>query len=125
MELYALATHGAFSLLLLFAMDWSVWRTTKRYLSIDYEKAEPARISRTFPNQKPFQIARILLGLCFLTLFILANHFGSSERIGLAMTALAVLMLFGVATFWESVRAFRYFAEHHLTPRSRGGYLDR
>jgi hypothetical protein len=125
MELYDLATAGAFSLVLLLAMDWSVWRSTKRYLSIDYEEAEPAHIPREFPNQRAFRIARILLGLCFVTLFVSAIYFGASEHIGLAVTALTVLVLFGVASFWESVRAFRYFAEHHLTPRPRGGYLGR
>jgi hypothetical protein len=116
------AYDGAFALLLLLTADIGIWWKIRWGFSMDYENVQIGSIKRAFPNRKPYQIAKVLLGFCFIASFVVVMRVGASQNLGLALMSMAVLLLFCLASAWEGIKAFRYFAAHHLTPRPRGGY---
>ena len=116
---------GAFALFSLATLDWAVWWKVCLGLSMDYDEVEIWQVPRSFPNRSPFQIAKLVLGLGFVVFFVLTVRAGASEHLGLAFISLTLLALFGVASFWESLKAFRHYAAQNLPPRDKGGYRER
>jgi hypothetical protein len=116
---------GTFALLLLAAVDRGICWNVRLGLSMDYDEVELWRVPRSFPNRRPFQVARLIFGLGFTAFFVATVRAGASEHLGLAAITLSILALFGLASFWESLKAFRHFAAHNLPPREKGGYRKR
>jgi Na+/melibiose symporter-like transporter len=125
MTSYAGLLAATFALLLLVVLDWGIWWKACLGLSMDYDELEFWRVPRSFPNRTPFQIAKLFLGLGFVASFVVTVRSGASEHVGLAALSLTLLALFGVASFWESLKAFRHFAAQNLPPPDRGGYRKR
>jgi hypothetical protein len=115
---------GTFALLLLVALDWGIWWKACLGLSMDYDEVQFWRVPRSFPNRAPFRIAKLILGVGFVALFVITVQVGPSDNLGLAAISLTTLGLFGLASFWESLKAFRHYAAHNLPPREQGGYRE-
>jgi hypothetical protein len=124
MEFSQIARSAVVALALVVLLDWGVWYVARFCLSSDYEGGEFWKASRTFPNRGRFQIAKAILGLAFVLSFAWVMHVGPSEHEDFAVISLAILVSFGIASFWDSVKAFRYFAANNLNPRGRGGYRE-
>jgi len=116
---------AAFALVLLAVLDWSIWWSVCSGLSMDYGKVRLGTIPRAFPGRKPFLIAKLLLGFCFFVSFVVTVGLGASEHLALVVLSLALLIPFGISSFWESVRAFRHYAARCLPPVDRDGYIPR
>jgi hypothetical protein len=125
MELPDAIFAGAFALTLLLTLDGSIWWRTKTDLSLEFEKVDLRSIRRDFPGRNPFLMGKLLLGAAFVASFVAAYLMGASKHLGLGVLSLALLALFGCASFWEGIRAFRHYAAHHLPPVDRGGYIQR
>ena len=115
---------AAFSITLLLVLDKGIWWRARLALSTEYGEVEHWTIPRVFPTQARFHAVKLLLGLCFMAFFVGTANGGVSTELGFG-TCVAILLLFGIASFLESMRAFRHFAEHNLPPPERGGYIDR
>jgi hypothetical protein len=122
MTTYGSFLAGTFALLTLIAVDWGIWWKACLGLSMDYDEVQFWRVPRSFPNRMPFQIAKLILGLGFVAVVVMTVRAGASEHVGLAVISLTLLALFGVASFWEGLKAFQHFAAQNLPPRDRGGY---
>ena len=125
MSSYESFFDGSVALVLLVLIDWGIWWKTCLGLSMDYKEVEFWRVTRSFPNRTLFRIAKLILGLGFVAFFVVTARAGAPEHLGLAAVSLSLLVLFGLASFWESLKAFRHFAAHNLPPRDRGGYRER
>jgi hypothetical protein len=124
MEFSQIARSAVVALALVVLLDWGVWCVARFYLSSDYEGGEFWKASRTFPDRWRFQIAKAIVGLAFVLSFVWVMHVGPSEHEDFAVISLAILVPFGIASFWDSVKAFRHFAASNLKPRGRGGYRE-
>ena len=122
MELPEIVLSAAFGMTLLIVLDFSILWSVLVGLGLDYEEMAPLTYRRAFPERKPFLIAKLLIGLCFILAFAAAITLGASDHVALAISSLALVMAFGTTSAWESFKAFRYYAADFLTPRPRGGY---
>ena len=122
MELPETVLNAAFGMALLIVLDWGMLWSVLVGLGLDYEEAVPLTYRRAFPKRKPFLIAKLLIGLCFIAAFVAAITLGASNHLALAISSLALMVAFGTTSAWESIKAFRYYAADFLTPRPRGGY---
>jgi hypothetical protein len=122
MELPETVLNAAIGMALLIVLDWNMLWWVLLGFGMDYEENAPLTYRRAFPRRKPFLIAKMLIGLCFIVTFVSAITLVASDHMGLAISSLALVIAFAATSAWESVKAFRHYAANFLTPRPRGGY---
>lgn len=121
MNLPDAARASVFAIALVLLVDWGTWLTTRFWLSSDYEDADWWKARRRYETRWRLQTVRAALALAFILSFVCAMQAANEN---LAWVSLAALLMFFIASFYDSFRAFRHFAAANFTRRETGGYRE-
>ena len=117
--------HGSFALALLVTLDLSMWHWMHSGLSSHYCGDKPLPRSPFYPKRKRFVLVKSFLGLTFVVALVAGLGMDGPQHTALGIATVGLLLPFSIVSAWERVAAFRYYAEHHLPPVDRDGYVQR